>query len=284
MIRLAVRVARADAAAALAELLAFSPAGVEEIDVDERTVEYVLYGAPGELPSIHTLTATVGDALVEVATSEIADDWSSRWRSFHVPIEIAGTLYVRPPWRERSADPGLIDVVIDPGQAFGTGSHATTRLCLGFLVSLARSGEAGGALADLGTGSGVLAIAAAKLGFSPVIGVDNEGESVAAARENAAANGVSIECSQLDLRVDELPGALTVTANLLRPLLLDLALRLRHPPALLIASGLLSDQLAEVSQAFAERHGMRERERRHDGEWSALLLEAPGRERILSPR
>ena len=201
-----------------------------------------------------------------------------------MPIEIAGTLYVRPPWRERSADPGLIDVVIDPGQAFGTGSHATTRLCLGFLVSLARSGEAGGALADLGTGSGVLAIAAAKLGFSPVIGVDNEGESVAAARENAAANGVSIECSQLDLRVDELPGAPTVTANLLRPLLLDLALRLRHPPALLIASGLLSDQLAEVSQAFAERHGMRERERRHDGEWSALLLEAPGRERILSPR
>ena len=283
MIRLAVRVARADAASALAELLAFSPAGVEEVDCDEHTIEYVLYGAPGELPSVDTLTATVGDALVEVATTEIADDWSSRWRSFHVPIEIAGTLYVRPPWRDPATDPSLIDVVIDPGQAFGTGSHATTRLCLELLVALARSGEARGPLLDLGTGSGVLAIAAAKLGFSPVSGVDHEPESVAAARENAAANGVSVECSQLDLRGDELPHAPTVTANLLRPLLLELAPRLARPPAVLIASGLLTDQLDEVAGVFAERQGMRERTRRHDGEWSALLLEAPGRGRILSP-
>jgi ribosomal protein L11 methyltransferase len=284
MIRLAVRVARADAANALAELLAFSPAGVEEVDVDEHTVEYVLYGAPGELPSVHTLTATVGDALVEVSSSEIADDWASRWRSFHVPVEIAGTLYVRPPWHERSADEALIDVVIDPGQAFGTGSHATTRLCLELLVSLRAAGEAAGALLDLGTGSGVLAIAAAKLGFSPVSAIDNERESVAATRENAAANRVSVECSQLDLRADRLPAAPTLTANLLRPLLLELAHRLASPPALLIASGLLNDQLDEVARAFAERHGMRERARRSEGEWSALLLEAPARGRILSAR
>ena len=283
MIRLAVRVARADAANALGELLAFSPAGVEEVDREDGTVEYVLYGAPGELPSHHLLSASVGDALVEVSTSEIADDWSTRWRSFHVPVEIAGTLYVRPPWHPRSADPRLIDVVIEPGQAFGTGSHATTRLCLELLVELSRDGAARGALLDLGTGSGVLAIAAAKLGFSPVAGVDHEREAVAAARENAAANGVSVGCSQLDLRLDELPYAPTVTANLLRPLLLELATRLERPPALLVASGLLTDQLDEVAEAFAERQGMRERARRDDGEWSALLLEAPARERILTP-
>ena len=282
MIRLAVRVARTDAAAALAELLAFSPAGVEEVDGDDDTLEYVLYGVPGELPSLHALTACVGDALVAVSSTEIEDDWASRWRSFHKPIEIAGTLYVRPPWHPLAGERGLTDVVIDPGQAFGTGSHPTTRLCLGLLVDLFRSGEAHGSLLDLGCGSGVLAIAAAKLGFSPVSAVDHEAESVAATRENAAANGVMLECSRLDLRSDELPFAPTMTANLLAPLLLDLAARLREPPARLIASGLLCDQAGEVAHAFAERHGMRERERRDDGEWSALLLEAPGRERILS--
>ncbi len=284
MIRLAVRVARADAAGALAELLVFSPAGVEQIDRDDETIEYVLYGAAGELPSLHLLTASVGDALVEVSTSEIADDWSSRWRSFHRPIEIAGMLYVRPPWHEPASDAGLIDVVIEPGQAFGTGAHASTRLCLELLVELARRGEAGGSLLDLGTGSGVLAIAAAKLGFSPVTAIDHDGESVAAARENAAANGAAVDCRALDLVLDELPRAATVTANLLHPLLLELATRLTEPPARLVASGLLRDQLDEVSAAFARRAGMRERARRHQGEWSALLLEAAVHGRILSAR
>jgi ribosomal protein L11 methyltransferase len=281
MIRLAVRVARTEAAEALAELLAFSPAGVEEVDYDDATVEYVLYGAPGEVPSLHTLQATVGAALVTVSTSEIADDWGTRWRSFHHPIEIAGTLYVRPPWHEPARNPTLIDLVIDPGQAFGTGSHATTRLCLEALVELAGGAERG-ALLDLGTGSGVLAIAAAKLGFWPVRAVDNDPESVAAARENAAANGVDIAVTRLDLRHDELPDAATITANLLRPLLLELARALRRPPSALIASGLLHDQLDEVAGAFAEHQGLRERSRRQDGEWSALVLEAPAGVRILS--
>jgi ribosomal protein L11 methyltransferase len=283
VIRLAVRVARADAPGALAELLVFSPAGVEEVEHDAETIEYVLYGAPGELPTLPDLQASVGGALVEVSTSEIADDWSSRWRSFHRPIEIAGTLYVRPPWHQPATRPGLIDLVIEPGQAFGTGSHATTRLCLELLVALARSGEAGGALLDLGTGSGVLAIAAAKLGFSPVSGIDHEAESVAAARQNAIANGVAIDFQRLDLRRDELPSAPTVTANLLRPLLLELAVRLCTPPALLIASGLLTDQVEEVVRAFADRHGLCERARRRHGEWWAVLLERAPRERILCP-
>src|SRR6202011_2457502 len=97
-IRLAVRVARADAPRALAELLAFSPAGVEEVDAGPEAIEYVLYGAAGELPSVPQLKATVGGALVDVRSSEIADDWSSRWRSFHRPVTIGGVLHVRPPW------------------------------------------------------------------------------------------------------------------------------------------------------------------------------------------
>ena len=274
MIRLAVRVAREHAAAALAELLAFSPAGVEELDGAEDTIEYVLYGAAGELPSLPALRASVGAALVEVTTSEIADDWATRWRSFHRPVVVSGRLYVRPPWHEPASDGALIDIVIDPGQAFGTGSHATTRLCLELLVELADAGGgARGPLLDIGAGSGVLAIAAAKLGFDPVIAIDHEPESVLAAGDNARANGVTLDVRRADLGVDELPAAPAITANLLRPLLLELATRLQTPPRALIASGLLREQADEVAGAFRERHGLRERARREEGEWAALLLE-----------
>src|SRR3954466_13618901 len=128
MIRLAVRVRREDAEVALADLLELAPAGVEEVELPEAdVVEYAVYGAPGELPALPDLRAAAGDALVEVTTSEVADDWDERWRGFHRPVEAAGFL-VRAPWHE--ALPGRQEIVIDPGQAFGTGGHATTRLCL----------------------------------------------------------------------------------------------------------------------------------------------------------
>ena len=95
--------------------------------------------------------------------------------------------------------------MIDPGQAFGTGAHATTRLCLELLLELAALEDRPGPLLDVGTGSGVLAIAAARLGFAPVLGLDHERESVAAAQENARVNGVAIEVRRFDLRTQTLP-------------------------------------------------------------------------------
>jgi ribosomal protein L11 methyltransferase len=157
--------------------------------------------------------------------------------------------------------------VIDPGQAFGTGAHATTRLCLELLLGL----EPAGPLLDVGCGSGVLAIAAAKLGFAPVTGIDHERESVAATTANAAANGVVIDVFRADLRRDPPPAAPTVMANLLEPLLLTLAQRLAALPQRLIAGGLLVEQVDSVAKAFAKR-GLVERERRVAGEWGALLL------------
>ncbi|MCW2957323.1 MAG: methyltransferase [Solirubrobacterales bacterium] len=273
MIRLAVRVRREDAELALAELLELAPSGVEEVDLGDR-VEYAIYGAPGELPELPDLQAAAGDALVEVTTTHVADDWAQRWKDFHQPIEVGGRLLVRAPWHAGPpAGSSLLDVVIDPGQAFGTGAHHTTRLCLELLLGLET--EPAGAVMDVGCGSGVLAIAAAKLGFGPVAGVDHERESVAATLDNATANAVTVTATHHDLLHDgPAAGAPVVLANLLRPLLLRVAADgfTGSQPDVLVASGLLQHEADEVAAAFAQHLGLREADRRHSGDWAALLL------------
>lgn len=295
MIRLAVRVAREHSEVVLAELLELAPAGVEEVTGAAETVEYAVYGAPGELPSLPDLQAISGAALLEISTSEIPDDWHERWREFHRPVLIepsAGrasqlpALRIRPPWEPPRAPSAqsVREIVIDPGQAFGTGGHASTRLCLQLLLELASEDPSRGRLLDVGTGSGVLAIAASGLGFAPVLGLDNEQESVEAARENALVNDVELEVHRFDLRSAPLPwidqaGArqpTVVLANLLRPLLLELAAAMPYAPRQLIAGGLLCEEVDEVVAAFLERHGMRERERRVEGGWAAVWLSAEG--------
>jgi ribosomal protein L11 methyltransferase len=272
VIRLGIRVRRADAEIALAELLGVAPAGVEEVERADGSIEYAIYGAAGDLPDRAELEMLVGGALVDVSRTTVADDWAERWREFHQPSEVAGRLRIRAPWEPAIAGGDLIEIVIDPAQAFGTGAHATTRLCLELLVSLEADGRSGGGLVDIGCGSGVLGIAAAKLGWAPVVGVDHDPESVSATVENARANGVSVDAGVVDLRRDEIPRAGTVTANLLAPLLQDLAVKLRHRPDRLIASGLLIDQVDAVTAAFADRQGLVEIDRRHEGEWAAVLL------------
>jgi ribosomal protein L11 methyltransferase len=267
VIRLAVRVARQHAEPVLAELLELSPAGLEERDVDADTVEYAIYGAPGELPALPDLRAAAGAALVDVSTTEVADGLS--WRDWHQPVEArgaAGAVRVRPPWAQ-PAGPGVHDVAIDPGQAFGTGSHATTKMCLELLAELPPDG----ALADWGCGSGILAVAAAKLGWAPVTACDVEVASVEATAAAAEANGVAVAVARCDLRRAPGPWAPTVVANLVRPLLLEIAAGLERPPARLLASGLREEEVAEVAAAFA-RHGLRVADRRDGDGWSAILL------------
>lgn len=249
----------------LAELLELAPSGVEEVDVAGGIVEYAVYGAPGELPEIPELRAAAGPALVEVRSEEIADDWPDRWRGFHRPLVLDGRLTVRPPWEPPGGT--AIEIVIDPGRAFGTGAHATTRLCLELLLGL----DAGGDFLDLGCGSGVLAIAAARLGYAPVLALDNDPAAISASAENARVNGVELEVRRLDLREQPVPAARTAAANLIGPLLVHLAGALREPPARLIASGLLVEEAAGVAGAFGAR-GMALAEQRSDGGWSALLL------------
>jgi ribosomal protein L11 methyltransferase len=264
VIRVAVRVPREQSEIVAAELMTVSPGGIEERDLDGGMVELAIYGAPGELPDLRPVRAVVGDAVVDVVTSEVPDDWHERWREWHRPLDV-GPFRVRPPWEP--ARPGALDVVIDPGQAFGTGAHPSTRLTLALLAEL----PARGALADWGCGSGVLAVAAARLGFAPVLACDVERESVAAALAAAAANGVAVEASQCDLRRSPGPWAPTIVANLVRPLLLEVASLMARPPERLIASGLELHEVDDVVRAFA-RHGLDLAARRDGDGWSAILL------------
>jgi ribosomal protein L11 methyltransferase len=269
VIRLAVRVARAEAEVVLAELLELVPSGLEERDAGPDAIEYVIYGAPGEVPDLGELRAVAGPALVDISTSEVPDDWAERWKAWHRPVDVSWRfkrLRVRPPW-EPALDGAGLELVIDPGQAFGTGAHHTTRLCLELLLGV----EPEGALADWGCGTGVLAIAAARLGFAPVVACDNDPSALEATRENAVANGVQIAVERANLRRAAGPWAPTVCANLVRALLLDVAGHLERAPERLIASGLLREEADEVASVFAG-HGLREADRRTGGEWSALLL------------
>jgi ribosomal protein L11 methyltransferase len=273
VIRLGLRVHPEDAEAVLAQLLELSPNGVEETDAGEL-VEFAVYGAPGELPELPALRAAAGAALCEVVTERLPDDWFDGWKRFHTPVVIGERLRIRPPWAPPAASPGQLDIVIDPGQAFGTGSHDTTRACLELMLDLPPAGS----FADVGCGSGVLAIAAAVLGWAPVMALDVEPEAVRAAGANSRANGADVEVRRLDLRRDPPPAADTIAANLLRPLLLDLAGGLDSPPRHLIAGGLLRKEADDVVDAFARR-GLRERHRRETGEWATILFER-GRPRL----
>jgi ribosomal protein L11 methyltransferase len=238
---------------------------VEEVKISSEVIEYAVYGAPGELPAVPDLRAAAGDAYVDVSTREIADDWAERWRSFHRPLVIGDRLTVRPPWEPLGAT--TLDVVVDPGQAFGTGSHATTRLCLELMVDL----DGRGSFVDVGCGSGVLAIVAAKLGFAPVMALDYDPAATTATRENAARNGVELDVRDFDMRHEQAPGCDCGAANVLGGPLISWAASQRELPPVLILSGLLATEADRVAAAYAQR-GHAERERRISGEWAALRL------------
>jgi ribosomal protein L11 methyltransferase len=281
---MALRVSQADAELVLADLLELAPSGVEETEVaasggGEAQVEFAVYGAPGELPELPELRALAGGVAVQVSTSEVPDDWSERWKRFHRPVLVESpsaaipSLHVRPPWEQGLDREDVRELVIDPGQAFGTGAHATTALCLELLLAVAAEDGTRTPALDVGAGSGVLAIAAAELGYAPVLALDNDRLSVAATRNNARRAGVAVQARLYDLRSQPLPCAHPlVLANLLRPLLLDLLGALGCAPAHLIASGLLREEADEIAAAYGERLNLRERARRERGEWAALWL------------
>jgi ribosomal protein L11 methyltransferase len=217
----------------LALLLHIFPEGVEELDG-----AYAVYA---EEPPL---------GFDVVATDEVVEGWEDGWRAFHHGFQV-GRCWVGPPWEEPPAD--AVAVIIDPGRAFGTGAHATTRLCLELLQYVEPT-----SLLDVGCGSGVLSVAAATLGFAPVTAVDIDEVALETTRANAAANGVTVETGA------ELEPAGIAVMNIA----LDVVERmLSHLPAeLAITSGYLERDVPLVE-------GWRSVERRVRDGWAADLLE-----------
>jgi len=180
-------------------MLELFPEGFEEVDRPDGTELAAYTDAAGE----ERLWAFFAGA----RSADVEGGWEDRWRAFHRPVRV-GRLWVGPPWEAPPDD--ALRVVVDPGRAFGTGSHPTTQLCLQALQELDP-----GPLLDVGCGSGVLSIAAALLGFGPVLGVDVEVPSIEATNDNARANGVGAAVEARLVRVDErLPPADTTVANI----------------------------------------------------------------------
>ena len=213
-----------EAEAARARLLELAPAGFEEVE-HEDGLELVAYvDRSGEASFRATFPAATSTA--------VAEGWEGRWRDFHHPVR-AGGLWIGPPWE--APPPGAAAVVVDPGRAFGTGAHPTTRACIELL---ARSGR--GSVLDVGCGSGVVAVAAARLGHRPVFAADRDETAVEVARETARRNAVEIEIWRADVLMDELPQVDLVVANI--ELVAVEALLARRTASRAITSGYLASE------------------------------------------
>jgi ribosomal protein L11 methyltransferase len=226
---------------ARAEWIERFPQGFEErTDGDE--LELAAY-VDGETPS-------------GLEAADVAEGWEERWREFHRPVCVGG-FWIGPPWEEPAA--AAVPIVIDPGRAFGTGAHPTTQLCVELVAELEP-----GALLDVGTGSGVIAIAAAKLGFSPVVAADVDPAAVEAARSNALVNDVKVDVRAMDATTEVLPAADVAVANISLALVQSLLPRL--DARVVVTSGYLERD--ELEPAPYVR-----RTRRTRAGWAADVLE-----------
>ena len=198
-VRVSVRVPLEQAEEAWSLALGLSPGGFEESE-DATTLTLSLYVNESAVLSIE-------EVFSDVEVTPVEPGWEDAWRAFHQPARVGG-LWIGPPWEQPT--PGEHAVVIDPGRAFGTGAHPTTRACIELLARSERS-----PLLDIGCGSGVLSIAAARLGFGPISAVDNDPVAVETTIANVTANGVGIDVALLDGEVDALPVMATTVANVL---------------------------------------------------------------------
>jgi ribosomal protein L11 methyltransferase len=233
---------------------------------DGDAVALAVLAGPGT-PEEAELRALAGEALIYLAPAEVSDDWRERRLGRYRPLVVAERFLVRPDWAPQGEQGELVEIVLEEATAFGTGVHPTTQACLATLAEL----DPGGSLADIGCGSGVLSIAAGRLGFSPVLAVDVEPNSVAAARRNADRNGAIVDVRRLDVTAEPPPEADTMVANIPPGVHVALAGRVARAPSTLIASGFKPDEIAAVGSAW-EARGLSIEDEVRANEWSVLVM------------
>jgi ribosomal protein L11 methyltransferase len=267
LVEVAVRVDATQAELAELAVGEFSPGGFQH-DVDEAGVaRFAVYLPAGDEARFASWLAGAGiDLLGAPDVVAVPTDWAERWKEFHQPVVIGG-LWVGPPWQVDEAPAGTKLIVIEPAQGFGTGAHPTTRLVLDLLQQQPRA-----SVLDLGCGSGVLAIAAAKLGFGPIAAIDNDPVAIESTVDNLRRNDVEslITTRVLDVLQEDIPRADVVLANVLLEPLVRIAPRMTAPR--LVLSGLLRSQVDECVAAY-EQVGYVLRERRDRDGWAAIVLD-----------
>lgn len=202
-------------------------------------------------------------------------NWAEAWKAHYHPLRIGKKIVVRPLWETAELQPGDIEIALDPGMAFGTGTHATTQLCLAALEDVMRPGLN---VLDLGCGSGILAIAAAKMGAAKLIAVDIDPLSVQATDENAAVNGVADKISAYEGSLETVLGSARrfdlLLANILAKIIIEMCDQrlgqVVRPGGQAIFSGIITEQVDDVKAALI-RTGLTPTEVRQDGDWVAIL-------------
>ncbi|MEQ8457729.1 MAG: 50S ribosomal protein L11 methyltransferase [Sandaracinaceae bacterium] len=219
------------------------------------------------LEAVGLVTARFDGRFVPTVEHIVGDDWRERWKAFFHTTRVGERLVVRPSWETHDAREGDLVIVLDPGQAFGTGTHETTRLVMRELEARVSGGEH---VLDVGCGSGILGIAALKLGAARVVAVDVDPIAVRVTDENAEINGVAVEASTTP--VEDVPGRYPIVlANIRSPILIPMTESLvAHltPGGVLVLSGLLAEEESEI-RAVYDAH-LRFDGVRRDGDWIAL--------------
>lgn len=253
--------------------------------VEERDLTTFSKSAAGAEGSATLIGSFADDAAAEAAAAElggrwhaqvthvVGDDWRDGWRAHFKPLRIGRRLVVRPSWEPFAAAPEDVVITLDPGGAFGTGTHESTRLALCLLEEVVQANET---VLDVGCGSGILSIAALRLGSGPVSALDVDPAAVEATRENARDNGVQDRLYAATTPIESVPERYplvlaNIEAHVLLPLAGAIAARVADGGRLLL-SGILREQLARVEAVYAEQGPFNRIGSQAEGDWEAVVL------------
>ena len=266
MRRVRFEVPAAELERVLDAILPLLPTGVRSIELDDDRVEVTTVGHAGRMPPRAVLEIATGSELEAYREDDVPADW--RLRRPRTDVLVGGQLMLRAP-EDPPPVSGIVDVVLEQGGGFGSGSHPTTRMCVELMLGL----EPTGGFGDIGCGLGALAIAAGKLGFEPLVALDREEAAITAARANADRNGIAVDCRVANAEEEPPPAVATLVVNAPPTVHVAVAEKLDPATNAVVVSGAVGPEIGPVVEAY-EQAGLTEERRIEDesGIWNAVLL------------